>query len=357
MFEFGFDCAVYHLEAAEMTSELRDDLIKFSFDNLYDALKNSHRLYPNVRYSILFLARSFLAALKKLVCLHFHPYILCIFTYSLIQPLSGADHICQTLQVDFDRIFCNILGQYHSFPGFTPLLGSLLQCASAKRPHTLLPGIVASCHLIRKQGEGDILNDIGLVGMPVTYSRIPAPQNETLEFIAYFAEFLENPERSGTCFFDEQKYRTAAKECLQLYLGNHRNFSKGAAQFAHRDRALRRSKPFAWIVRLGVHSRIWKARHHFKVQLHKPFKARINQYDSFFENAPLYEYYRSFTYRGALDLLPFFLEKSGVSLELADALRSNRFTTMAWEFPRRMRFAKEAIKKYLLRVESAGDNS
>jgi hypothetical protein len=43
----------------------------------------------------------------------------------MMQPSSEANNISQTLQVDFDRILCNMLEKHHSFPGFTLLLGSL----------------------------------------------------------------------------------------------------------------------------------------------------------------------------------------------------------------------------------------
>jgi hypothetical protein len=47
------------------------------------------------------------------------------------------------------------------------------------------------------------------------------------------------------------------------------------------------------------------------------------------------------------------LEKSAISLELADVVRRRTFTTMAQRFPRRKMLAKEAMMKYLARVESA----
>lgn len=159
---------------------------------------------------------------------------------------------------------------------------------------------------------------------------------------------LENPERSRTHVFDQQRYATAAKECLELCLSNHHNFSKGATEFACRDKKLRRSKPWTWIARLGVHSRIQNARQHL-VRHQKP-PTVIDQFAYIFEHSPEYKYYRSLAYRLALNLLPFLLEKSDISSELAEVLRSRIFTTMAEEFPRSRRLAKKAITKYLLRV-------
>jgi len=108
---------------------------------------------------------------------------------------------------------------------------------------------------------------------------------------------------------------------------------------------------------MGVHSRIWKARHHSQVLLR--VKGRIYNFPdaSYPENSPHHEYCRSLSYRWALDLLPFLLDKSAISLELAEVLRRRTFTTMAQQFPRRKRLAKEAIAKYLLRVEESAVGS
>jgi hypothetical protein len=333
-----------------MTTELRDDLINFSFDNLHNVFKNHQTQYPDNAYTMFEFVPCFLECLKKLVCDHPLSHALCVlvFMFCMIQPLPEADHICQTLQVHFDRMLCNVMEKYYSFPGFTLLLGGLCQYVGAKQPYTLCAGIEASLSLIRKQGEGYILDDIGFEEIDPLQG-LGAPQ-----YFAYFIELLESPERSGTHIFDQQQYATAAKECLQLYLCSHRNFSKGATQFTLQDQTLCWSKPSAWISRLGVNSRIWKARHHFKVQQHNSLKAQaIFQHVPYPKNSPKHQYLRFLSYRWALDLLPFFLERSAISLELADMLRSCTFTTMAQKFPRRRRLAKEAIAKYLLWVESA----
>ena len=275
----------------------------------------------------------------------------------MTQPFPEADHICETLQVQFDRMLRNILEKYHSFPGFTLLLGSLFQYTSATQPYTCGAGIVASSYLIRKRGEGVILDETGLSGANGIRSQdkyiylLPG----TREFFSYLAGFLENPDRSGNYIFDQQRYATATKECLQLYLCSRRNFSKGATEFTLHDQTLRRSKPLAWLARLGVHSRIWKARNRFKAQQLQSIKAQgiLSQHDSFPENSPQHQYYRFLSYQWALDLLPFILERSAISLELANVLRSCTFAMMAWKFPRRRRLAIKAISKYLLRVESA----
>jgi hypothetical protein len=268
--------------------------------------------------------------------------------HSMMQPSSEAYQISQTLQVDFDRILCNVLKKHYSFSGFTLLLGGLLQCIIQ---HAFPPGMVAYLYLVRQRGEGYILDDIGFSGITET----GGCTSGTPEFFTYLTQLLKNSKRSGTHFFDQHRYTTAAKECLELCLCSYLHFSKGAMESGHHDRALRRSKPSAWRAQMGVHGRISEARHHFKVQL----KASIYiiQDTSFPENSPEHEYCRSLSYRWALDLLPFFLENSGISLELAEVLRRRTFTTMAQQFPWRRRLAKEAIAKYLLRVESAVDNS
>jgi hypothetical protein len=346
IFFFGFSDTMYHLKNAEMTAELCDDLVNFSFDNLHDVFKNYQTQYPNSYYTIFHFVPRFLECLKMMVCDHPLSHAFCILVFFMIQPLSEADHICQTLQVHFDRMLCNVLEKYDYFPGFTLLLGSLFYYTTRKHPYNHLPGIIASLYLVQQQRGQYILDDIG-------FSEI-VPRRETPKYITYFIELLESPERSGTHIFDQKQYTTAAKECLQLYLCGHRNFSKGVTEFAHHDKALCRNKPWEWVARLGVHSRIRKGRHYFKVRQFNSVNAQIIYQDhSYPKNFPKDQYLRSLSYQWALDLLPFFLKRSAISLELAEVLHSCTFTTMAWKFPRRRRLAKEAIAKYLLRVESA----
>jgi hypothetical protein len=240
-------------------------------------------------------------------------------------------------------MLCEALEKYYSFPGFTLLLGSLF--------HTKLAGLgtlgsrfhsmEVHLYMIRYWGDGHIIEDSGF------------PRDS--DYADYFVELLESPERSGTHIFDQKRYATAAKECLQLYLCSHRDFSKGATEFACRDMAICRSKPWAWVARLGVRSRIRKGRRHFKALRRQSIKASYMVYwdYSFPEKFPEHQYDRFLSYRWALDLLPFLLEQSPVSLELADVLRGCTLAMMAWRFPRSMRLAKEAIGKYLLRVDSA----
>jgi len=247
-------------------------------------------------------------------------------------------------------MLCNVLKKYHHFPGIALLLGSLLWYTNrdSESNFLIVHGISASLYFVRQQ-QGHILDDVGFFGIQQTTSRTFIYQIGIDEFCAYFAELVQNPGRSGTHIFNQQRYATAVKECLELCLCSHRTFSKGAIQLAC-DNGLRRSKPWAWIARLGVHSRIRNARKHVVQKL----RTVVDQYASLPENSPEHEYYRSLAYRWALDLLPFLLEKSDISLELAEALRRrSTFTTMAQRFPRRRRLAREAITTHLLRVESA----
>jgi len=250
----------------------------------------------------------------------------------------------------------NILLKYHSFPGFALLLGGLLRYRNAGG-YTSLPEITASLYLGRQRGEGYIFDNIGLFGLRniAFNSGSSEVMLGTPELLSYLAEFLENPERSDAHVFDQQKYVTASKECFQLCLSSHHNFSKGTVESANWDNALRRSAPSVWIGRLGVHSRIRKGRHYLKVRQWKSLKSqiKINQHGSYPDKSPEHQFCRSLSYRWSLDLLPFFLKKSAISLELAEALHRCTFTTMAQKFPRRRTLAKEAIAKYLLRVESA----
>jgi hypothetical protein len=62
---------VHNLENAEMTLALCDDLVNFSFDNLWNV-----KDFPE-------LAQTFppllIECLKRLVCYHIYLYVLCIF--------------------------------------------------------------------------------------------------------------------------------------------------------------------------------------------------------------------------------------------------------------------------------------
>ena len=269
--------------------------------------------------------------------------------YYIFQPSPEADRIFQTLQTNFDGMVCNTLEKYQPCPGFTLLVGSLLQYRKINHQLRRYPrGLVASLYLFRQQGEGNILDDMGFGGI---HDPSYVEAFGTQRFLTYFKTLLESPERSGIYAFDQRRYVIAAKECLQLCLCNHRKFSKRATQFACHNTVLLRNKPWAWKARLGVYSRIRKSRHHLQVQQRKP--GHIYQHASFPENSPLDEYYRILSYKWRLDLLPLFLEESAISWELADVLRSCTFTVMAQLFPRRITLVREAITTYLLRVESA----
>jgi len=251
--------------------------------------------------------------LRLLPC---HTYI---FILSTKQPFAEGDHLFKTLQPGYDRMIRNILEKYHDFPGFALLLGSLLWFLRAelraKRPLYFMPGLMASFYLIRRRGEGCVLDNTGFSAIGSVHS---VDDIGILEFLTYFEELLENSERSKTHVFDQQRYMIASKECLQLCLCSHHDFSNRATEFTHRDNALRRNTPWFWRGQLGVHSRIRKCRHHLKARQWNSFKGRyVDQYASLPDNCLQHDYYRSLSYRWALDLLPFFLERSAISLDLA----------------------------------------
>jgi hypothetical protein len=289
-----------------MTTELCNDLINFSFDNLHDAFKNYQTQRPDDIDGMIFhFFPRFLECLKQLVCHDFCTFILCIliFTHFAIQPLafSEADYICRTLHAHFDRILCDALEKYHSFPGFTLLLGSLCQYVSTKQPHTLVSGIVVSSYLIQQRGEGRTLDYRGSFGANRTISRNGAIYLllNTPEFFSYLTKFLESPERSGTHIFDQQQYATAAKECLQLYLCSHHNFSRGATEFACHNKAMRRNKPWERVARLRVHSRSRNERRRFTLLQRRSIDAlgsMIYQHHPLPENSPEHQYFRFLSY-------------------------------------------------------------
>ena len=116
--------------------------------------------------------------------------------YSMMQLSSEADYISRTVQVDLDRILWTVLEKYHSFPGFTLLLGSLLHfIINTKQRDTYPPGMVADLYLVRRRGEGHILDDLGFFGLITVHWHVFIAG--TPVFLTYFTELLENPERSG----------------------------------------------------------------------------------------------------------------------------------------------------------------
>ena len=89
----GFFCTVDHLENAEMTPELRDDLINFSIDNLQNVMKELHLQNADGSYSICYFCPHFLECLKKLVCHHLCSLVLCILTYAILQPSQSLKRV------------------------------------------------------------------------------------------------------------------------------------------------------------------------------------------------------------------------------------------------------------------------
>jgi len=99
----------------------------------------------------------------------------------------------------------------------------------------------------------------------------------------------------------------------------------------------------------------WREKgHHFKALQRQSIEAMITVQDCPFpENAPEYQHYQFLLYRWALDLLPFLLEKSAVSLELADVLHGSTFAMITQIFPWKRRLVKEVIARYLVWVATA----
>jgi len=334
-----------------MIPELQDDLINFSLNGLHDAIKNVCGKVPDMFFHVFTFTPFFLMGLKKLVCDHFHLGILCIFTYPMKQPLSETAHICQTLQVDFDQIICHVLEKIYSFPGFTLLLGGVLQDITTE-PSTYIAEFL---YLVPWHRELDLAGSWKIMGVNIINCQYSPGK---AEFLTYFKEFLQNPERSGNHVFDQQRYATAVKECLRLCLCSHHHFPKRVIESVRGDRILCRNKPWEWRRRLGAHGRIRKSRHQFMVRERRKFKATHQLFFSYPSRPTIQtlvedEYSRSFVYEWALDLLPLLLGRSAVSSEMADVLRNCIFATMGLEFPRKTRVAKDAMRRYILRVESA----
>lgn len=91
MLILGFYDTFRHLENAEMTPELHDDLIHFSFDDLRDVFKLTYRS------NLCIFATRFLSCLKTLVRHH--------FTYVFSIYLCIPRHSHYPTQIIFARLF------------------------------------------------------------------------------------------------------------------------------------------------------------------------------------------------------------------------------------------------------------
>jgi hypothetical protein len=78
-----------------MTTELCDDLINFSFDNLHDVFENYQTHIPTSRFTIHHFVPPFLECLKKLVCYHstlaFSAY--CIYTFYTVAIIWSRPYL------------------------------------------------------------------------------------------------------------------------------------------------------------------------------------------------------------------------------------------------------------------------
>ena len=71
IFSLGYSDLIYHLDNAEMTPELRHDLINFSFDRLQDVFKQYRKHKEDRHHDVHFFTPRFLECLKRLVRYHF----------------------------------------------------------------------------------------------------------------------------------------------------------------------------------------------------------------------------------------------------------------------------------------------
>ena len=65
-----------------MTTELRDDLIKFSLDNLPDVFENNQTHNPELHLTLFHFLPPFLECLRELVSHHSHSHALCILVFT-----------------------------------------------------------------------------------------------------------------------------------------------------------------------------------------------------------------------------------------------------------------------------------
>ena len=200
--------------------------------------------------------------------------------------------------------------------------------------------------LAENEGNEEFFEDMGFAGLLETHSITSIIEPRGIQYLEYLYDLLENPKRSGAYALNSQMFANAVRECLELYLCNRRlKFQKRRSQCNRWYAQRRREAPWIWKVRSGTRSIYHPKRLGQKA---KSFNTcRGSERPVAFSGV---EGYQLALYEWALIVLPFLLESSELSLELADYLNRSTFLMVSVRFPYLTRLAKVAISKYLMRV-------
>lgn len=201
--------------------------------------------------------------------------------------------------------------------------------------------------LILGQNEGnqEFFEDMGFAGLLKTHSITSTIEPRGIEYLEYLCDLLEKPERSGAYTLDGQMFASAVRDCLDFYLCNRRLLQKRRSRCDRWHYRMRRTTPWLHRVRFGTLNVYHQKRPGRKTRVFNP--SRGSRRVAF----PGVEGYQLASYEWALMVLPFFLENSVVSLELADYLSHSTFSIVSVRFPHLTRLAKVAISTYSIRAQ------
>jgi hypothetical protein len=186
---------------------------------------------------------------------------------------------------------------------------------------------------------------MGFAGLLKTHSITSTIEPRGIEYLEYLFDLLEKPERSGAYALSGQMFASAVRDCLDLYLCNRRLLQKRRSRCDRWHAGMRRMIPWLWRVRFGIPNVYHRKRLGRKSRVFNI--CRGSHRVSF----PGVEGYQLALYEWALIVLPFFLENSLVSRELADHSSRSTFSMVSVRFPHLTRLAKVAILTYSMRAQ------
>jgi hypothetical protein len=237
------------------------------------------------------------------------------------------------------------LKKYGSHHSFRWSICSLRYFIGSKARDSLVPYLASMLILAQNEGNEEFFEDMGFAGLLKTHSITSTIEPRGIQYLEYLYDLLEKPERSGSYALNSQMFANAVRHCLELYLCNRRlEFQKRRSQCDRWYAGRRRETPWIWRVRFGTRSIYHPKRPGQKA---KSFNTCRGSRPVAFSGV---EGYQLALYEWALIVLPFFLESSELSPELADYLDRSTFLMVSVRFPYLTRLAKVAISKYSMRV-------
>jgi len=229
---------------------------------------------------------------------------------------------------------------------------SLRYFTGSKTRQSLIPYLASMLILGKTEGNAEFFENMGFAGLLNTHSITCTIEPRGIKYLEYLYDLLEDPKRSGDCALNGQMFANAVGECLELYLCNRHLLQKQRSQFDRRHATMRRTTPWLWRVRFGTRNAYHRNHPRRKTRAAFNICRRSRALAP-----PGIEAFQIALYEWALIVFPFFLERSTVSLKLADHLSRSTFSIVSARFPYLTRLAKVAILKYSIRAKALVSHS